>query len=137
MFCFEIQINGEVVTIAGADDAEVIEVSLNLYPELNEGHIVVEGSLIPENGTPKDARWLNKQLVLGDKITITALETKKPSVPIIGHYDPEVAEKDSAPLLCSFCSTPHNELKSSLVVSNHAAICKECLAELAGWVNET
>ncbi len=137
MFCFEIQINGEALTVAGSDDAEVIEASLSLYPKLNEAYIVVEGSLIPEDGMPKDARWLNEQLVLGDEITIKALETEKSSSPTIGHYDPEAAKKDSAPLLCSFCSKPQSELKSSLVVSNHAAICKECLTELSGWVNET
>jgi hypothetical protein len=137
VICFEIQVNGEALTVAGANDAEVIEASLSLYPKLNEAHIVVEGSLIPENNAPIDARWLNRQLELGSEVTIKVLEAVKSSSPTIGHYEPEAAKQSSAPLLCSFCSTPQNELKSSLVVSNHAAICKECLAELSGWVNET
>ncbi|MFI4866411.1 MAG: ClpX C4-type zinc finger protein [Steroidobacterales bacterium] len=122
-------VNGERRVVAGDAAAEVINATVSLYPDLEEGWLEIAGSVVPEHQPVADARWLAAALSTGDVVEVRLVDSEQAAAPNISRTDPSARATDSIPLVCAFCDKTHDEV-AGMVASRKAVICPECIGYL-------
>jgi hypothetical protein len=129
MICLEVNVNGRRRVVAGDAAADVINATISLYPDLNEGWLEIAGSVVSEHQPVADARWLATALSAGDVVEVRLVNSREASAPSISRTDPTLRATDSIPLVCAFCDKTHDEVPG-MVASRKAVICPECIGYL-------
>ena len=130
MICLEISVNGQRRIVAGDAAAEVINATVSLYPDLNEGWLEIAGSVVTEQQPPiADALWLAAALSAGDVVQVRLVESEQAEAATLSRTDPTARASDRIPLVCAFCDKSQEEV-AGMVASRKAMICPQCIAYL-------
>jgi ClpX C4-type zinc finger len=129
VICLEVNVNGQRRVMAGDAAAEVVNATVSLYPDLNEGWLEIAGSVVPEHQPVADARWLAAALAAGDVVEVRLVDSEQAVAPSISRTDPTARATDSIPLVCAFCDKTHDEVPG-MIASRKAVICPECIGYL-------
>jgi hypothetical protein len=129
VICLEVNVNGQRRVMAGDAAAEVVNATVSLYPDLNEGWLEIAGSVVPEHQPVADARWLAAALAAGDVVEVRLVDSEQAVAPSISRTDPTARATDSIPLVCAFCDKSHDEVPG-MIASRKAVICPECIGYL-------
>jgi hypothetical protein len=129
LISLEIFINGERRTVAGTMDAELLNATVSLYPNVKDGWLDVSGSVTPGNQPPADASWLTAALAIGDTVEVRLTDSSDVQAPKLSRVDPTARATDSVPTVCAFCDKTHLEAEGMLS-SRKAMICRSCVEYL-------
>jgi hypothetical protein len=129
VICLEVNVNGQRRVMAGDAAAEVVNATVSLYPDLNEGWLEIAGSVVPEHQPVADARWLAAALAAGDVVEVRLVDSEQAVAPSVSRTDPTARATDSIPLVCAFCDKTHDEVPG-MIASRKAVICPECIGYL-------
>lgn len=126
MISLEVIVNGQRRTIAGMQDAELVNATVSLYPEVKDGWLEVSGSVGPEGQPSANATWLQAALAVGDIVQVRLVDTHEVTAASLSRTDPTARATDTLPLVCAFCEKTHLEAPG-MVASRKAMICPECV----------
>ena len=129
MICLEISVNGQRRIVAGDAAAEVINATVSLYPDLNEGWLEIAGSVVTPQQPTADALWLAAALSAGDVVAVRLVESEQAEAATLSRTDPSARATDRIPLVCAFCEKSQQEV-AGMVASRKAMICPQCIAYL-------
>ncbi len=129
MICLEISVNGQRRIVAGDAAAEVINATVSLYPDLNEGWLEIAGSVVNQQQPIADALWLAAALSAGDVVQVRLVESEQAEAATLSRTDPTARASDRIPLVCAFCDKSQEEV-AGMVASRKAMICPQCIAYL-------
>jgi len=122
----EVIVNGQRRTIAGMEDAALVNATVSLYPEVKDGWLEVSGSVEPEGQPAANAIWLQAALAVGDIVQVRLVDTHEVVAPDLSRTDPTAHATDALPLVCAFCEKTHLDVPG-MVASRKAMICPECV----------
>jgi hypothetical protein len=101
MLAFKVEIDGEELAVAGAEDWAVLSFHLNATRrEASEhpfGHLRagVGGLSLPdENSVNHHFRWKDKDLTVGSRVVVTVVETDTPHVPVKRYRSDSSVQED-------------------------------------------
>jgi hypothetical protein len=126
LISLEVIVNGQRRTIAGRENAQLINATVSLYPEVKDGWLEVSGLVEPEGQPSANATWLQAALSLGDIVQVRLVDTQEVAAPNLSRTDPTAPATDTLPLVCAFCEKTHLEAPG-MVASRKAMICPECV----------
>ena len=129
MISLEIFVNGQRRTVAGMTDAEVLNATISLYPNVKDGWLDVSGSITPEGQPPADASWLSAALAIGDTVEVRLADSSQAQAPTLSRVDPTARATDSVPTVCAFCEKTYLEAEG-MMSSRKAMICRGCVEYL-------
>jgi hypothetical protein len=129
VICLEISVNGQRRIVAGDAAAEVINATVSLYPDLNEGWLEIAGSVVNPQQPVADALWLAAALSAGDVVQVRLVESEQAESATLSRTDPTARASDRIPLVCAFCDKSQEEV-AGMVASRKAMICPQCIAYL-------
>jgi hypothetical protein len=129
VICLEISVNGQRRIVAGDAAAEVINATVSLYPDLNEGWLEIAGSVVNQQQPIADALWLAAALSAGDVVQVRLVESEQAEAATLSRTDPTARASDRIPLVCAFCDKSQEEV-AGMVASRKAMICPQCIAYL-------
>jgi hypothetical protein len=129
LISLEVIVNGQRRTIAGVTDAELVNASVSLYPNVQDGWLEISGTVVPEGQPPADASWLSAALAIGDTVQLRLVDSQEATAPSLTRADPTARATDTVPFVCAFCDkTPLQVV--GMVTSRKAMICPECVGYL-------
>jgi hypothetical protein len=134
MISLEVSVNGQRRTVAGIAEAELLNATVSLYPNVKDGWLDVSGSVVPEGQPPADASWLAAALAVGDVVEVRLIDSGAAQTPKLTRVDPTAAATDEVPFVCAFCEKTHLEI-TGMVASRRAMICPECVGYLHEMMN--
>jgi hypothetical protein len=135
MICIEVIVNGQRRTIAGANNAEIIETSVLTYPGVQQSWLRVNGEVASDDQPTAEAEWLTMQLTVGDKVEVQIVETNDPVAPNLSRTDPTLPASDEVPFVCAFCGKDSQQTQG-MVASHKAMICRDCICYLYEMISE-
>jgi hypothetical protein len=101
MLAFKIEIDGQVPTVAGADDWAVLSFHLNAtrrdasehpYGNLRTG---VSGLSLPDqDSVSHHFRWKDRELNIGSRVVITVIEADGPDSPVKRYRSDSIVQED-------------------------------------------
>jgi hypothetical protein len=119
MICFEVYINGQKVCLAGIGNDGVLAVMATFIAssESQRTDFRVGGLIKVDAETQQQIEWLDRELKVGDDVTIKIVEAET--------YDAPMNQKTQY-LHCSFCGKKQEEV-SKLIAGPNNYICNECV----------
>jgi hypothetical protein len=101
MIAFEVEVDGEKLAVAGAEDWAVLSFHLNATrsdaSEHPFGHLRtgVGGLSLPnENGASHHFRWKDRDLKIGSRVLVTVVETDAPHPPVKRYRSDSTVQED-------------------------------------------
>jgi hypothetical protein len=134
MLSLEIIVNGQRRTVAGIAEAQLLNASVSLYPQVKDGWLDVSGSVSPDGQPPADASWLSTALALGDSVEVRLVDSDQQLEPKLSRIDPTARATDSVPTVCAFCEKTSVEA-DGMMSSRKAMICRGCVEYLHEMMN--
>jgi hypothetical protein len=129
LISLEIFVNGQRRTVAGMTDAELLNATVSLYPNVKDGWLDVSGSVTPDNQPSADASWLTAALAIGDIVEVRLTDSTDVQAPKLSRVDPTARATDGVPTVCAFCDKTHLEAEG-MMSSRKAMICRSCVEYL-------
>jgi hypothetical protein len=129
LISLEVFVNGERRTVAGVSDAELLNATVSLYPNVKDGWLDVSGSVVSGAQPPADASWLTAALAIGDTVEIRLTDSSQAQAPKLSRVDPTARATDSVPTVCAFCEKTNLEAEG-MMSSRKAMICRGCVEYL-------
>jgi hypothetical protein len=129
LISLEIFVNGQRRTVAGMTDAELLNATISLYPNVKDGWLDVSGSVTPGDQPPADASWLTAALAIGDTVEVRLTDSSDAQAPKLSRVDPNVRATDGVPTVCAFCDKTHLEAVG-MMSSRKAMSCRSCVEYL-------
>lgn len=119
MICFEIHINGQKICLAGVGDNGVLSAMANfrVSDDSQRTYCSVGGIVKIDAETSQQIEWLDRELSVGDVLTIKVVEAET--------YDMPPSQQVNY-LQCSFCGKKQAEV-SNLIAGSNNYICNECV----------
>ena len=95
MLVFQVQLNDEMPVRAGAPTAAVLTVIASYVSARSELELTVGGLMRPEGEPSEHADWLKRELKVGDRVTLTLLESDRVDAPVsVRVDDPAATERE-------------------------------------------
>jgi ClpX C4-type zinc finger len=129
LISLEILVNGQRRAVAGATDAELLNATVSLYPNVKDGWLDISGSILAEGQPPADASWLTAALAIGDTVEVRLINSEDVQAPKLSRVDPTRRSTDGVPTVCAFCDKPPLEAEG-MMSSRKAMICRGCVEYL-------
>ena len=119
MICFEVYINGQKVCLAGIGNDGVLSIMTTFIAsgESQRTDFRVGVLIKIDAETQQQVEWLDRELKVGDEITIKIVEAENYDAPMNGR---------TQSLQCSFCGKQQDEV-SKLIAGPNNYICNECV----------
>ncbi len=120
MICFEVHINGQKICLAGIGNDGVLSVMTTFTAscESQRTDFRVGGLIKVDSETQQQVEWLDRELKVGDDVTIKIVEAETYDAPMNGR---------TQYLHCSFCGKKQEEV-SKFIAGPNNYICNECVA---------
>lgn len=138
MLCFEVEINREQICTTGIGEFGYLTSALswrrsrkpNPSPVLEERSAVlsVGGVIETEPDTDEVLEWVERDLAVGDEVTIRIVEAARSDEP--AERRPRVRKACLGPG-CSFCGKRFSEVRKMIGSVQGAHICNECVDRLS------
>jgi hypothetical protein len=128
MICFEVYINGQKICLAGVGDNGVLSAmaTFTASSELQKTEFRVGGMTKVDVETSQQIEWLDRELSVGDTITVKIVEAEK--------YDMPLGQQTNY-LQCSFCGKKQAEVANFITGPNNY-ICNECVVSCLQVITE-
>ncbi len=128
MIIFEISRNGKTISQAGGKFIEMINTSVSYLKDKNRIRLVSAGLSEPGKKHREFVHWFEEvPLQPGDEIRIRIMDGDNPDTPVVDkHYGDVFLEDGTTEHYCSFCGTKAGA-DVSVLVSQNANICHDCL----------
>lgn len=126
MLCFEVRVNGALVSTMGHDELATMSVTLEYIPELPSLELSSLGCLRKVTAPEDVVSWFEpvSQLAAGVEVAIRVVESSKSDTPI----RPRLTRDYPVPTrYCAFCGRSSSEGKR--MVGGPLFICEPCVAE--------
>jgi hypothetical protein len=125
----EVIVNGQQRTVAGNSEAELLNATVSLYPNVKDGWLDVSGSVLSEGQPPAEASWLTAALSVGDSVEVRLIDSDSPATPKLSRVDPTARATDGIAAVCAFCEKTPLEAEG-MIASRKAMICRGCVEYL-------
>jgi hypothetical protein len=128
MICFEIYINGQKVCLAGVGSDGVLSAMATFIASSKSQNtdFRVSGLSKVDAETSQQIEWLDRELSIGDVLTIKVVETE--------NYDIPPSQK-IVYVQCSFCGKKEAEVVTLIAGANNY-ICNECVISCSQAIRE-
>ena len=136
MMCLDLWINGERRCRAGAPEADLVEVKIDLLPLDRTVAVSVSGSIPADGAYNHFASWCSCEAVLGDAIDVRIVEASEADSPTVAEHG--VGSVEDAPNwgpICLFCGHSYMDV-DAMIRGKRGFICKPCVAQVSSLLTE-
>ena len=128
MICFEVNINGQKVCLAGVGDNGVLSIMTTFFAssEMQKTDFRVGGSIKVDAETSQQMDWVHRELAVGDVLTVKIVEADNYDLP---------SNQKTKYLQCSFCGKKQEEILN-LIAGPNNYICNESVFACSQAITE-
>lgn len=138
MFGLKIKINGDVVSVMGAEKADSLHITVVAHPQRDGSALLYTNGSVAETAEYRtDREWIEpRKLATGDAVTVEVVDVAAVDPGTITSERGRKVAGERAELFCSWCGKSEHAARK-LVAGPQVCICDECTKLVSEIINES